>query len=101
MKIEIIKRASLEVLRAEAIDERSVVVDERLRHGEDPWEFMQEIPTVDELVMWLLRRDWLTDHGGIKLDDAGEHELLVAIGDAYPGLRETANRYLHYRHIGP
>lgn len=94
MNIEIIRRASLEVLRAEAIDERSVVVDERLRHGEDPWEFMQEIPTVDELVMWLLRRDWITDHGGVKLSTDDEQRLLRAIGDAYPGLRETASQYL-------
>ncbi|TPX00642.1 tryptophan synthase subunit alpha, partial [Schumannella luteola] len=40
------RRASLEVLRAEAGDELAVVVFERLRAGEDPWEFMQELPSV-------------------------------------------------------
>ncbi len=94
MEYEIVRRASLEVLRAEASDERSVVVDERLRHGEDPWEFMQEIPTIDELVMWLLRHDWIVDHGGIKLDADGEQQLLRAISAAYPQLEEAARPYL-------
>ncbi len=94
MEFQIVRRASLEVLRAEANDERGVVVDERLRHGEDPWEFMQEIPTVDELVMWLLRRDWITDHGGVELDEAGEQQLLRAISAAYPPLEAAARPYL-------
>ena len=38
------RRASLEVLRAEASDELAMVVHERLRSGEDPWDFMQELP---------------------------------------------------------
>ena len=45
------RRASLEVLRAEAQDELATVVVERLRAGEDPWAFMDEIPSVDELVV--------------------------------------------------
>ena len=44
------RRASLELLRAEASDELSVLVEERLRDGEDPWDFMEDLPTVDELV---------------------------------------------------
>lgn len=39
-------RASLEVLRAEAHQERDTVVHERLLAGEDPWDFMDELPTV-------------------------------------------------------
>ncbi|PJI37206.1 tryptophan synthase subunit alpha, partial [Methylobacterium radiotolerans] len=39
------RRASLEVLRAEASDELAVLVQERLLGGEDPWEFMEELPS--------------------------------------------------------
>ncbi|MDF2578678.1 MAG: tryptophan synthase subunit alpha [Microbacterium sp.] len=49
------RRASVELLRAEAADELSVLVEERLRAGEDPWEFMEELPSVDELVVLMLR----------------------------------------------
>lgn len=45
------RRASLEVLRAEAADELAVLVQERLLGGEDPWAFMEELPSVDELVV--------------------------------------------------
>ena len=51
------RRASLELLRAEAADELSVLVEERLRAGEDPWEFMDDLPTVDELVVLMLRAE--------------------------------------------
>ena len=51
------RRASLEVLRAEAQDELATVVVERLRSGEDPWAFMEEIPIVDELVVLILRAE--------------------------------------------
>ena len=56
-EVRIERRASLEVLRAEASEELGVVVEERLRHGEDPWAFMEERPTVDELVVHMLRAD--------------------------------------------
>ena len=36
------RRASLEVLRAEAADELAVLIQERLLGGEDPWEFSHE-----------------------------------------------------------
>ncbi len=38
------RRASLELLRAEASDELAVVIAERLRAGEDPWDFMEDLP---------------------------------------------------------
>ena len=41
------RRASVEVLRAEAEDELSSLKLERLRAGEDPWDFMEDLPTVD------------------------------------------------------
>jgi hypothetical protein len=57
------RRESLEVLRAEASEELDTVIHERLRAGEDPWTFMEELPTVDELVVYLLRAD------AIAIDD--------------------------------
>ena len=39
------RRASLEVLRAEASDELAVLIQERLLGGEDPWDFMEELPS--------------------------------------------------------
>lgn len=57
------RRASLELLRAEAADELSVLVTERLRAGEDPWDFMEDLPTVDELVVFMLRAENIAANG--------------------------------------
>ena len=57
------RRASLELLRAEAADELSVLVDERLHGGEDPWDFMEDLPTVDELVVLTLRAENIAANG--------------------------------------
>ncbi|WIE76622.1 tryptophan synthase subunit alpha [Curtobacterium sp. MCSS17_007] len=48
---------SLEVLRAEAAEEISMIVEHRSRAGEDPWEFMPTLPSVDEQVVLILRAD--------------------------------------------
>ncbi|PJJ61465.1 hypothetical protein [Compostimonas suwonensis] len=48
---------SIEVLRQEARDELSAVIDYRCRLGDDPWEFMPLLPTVDEHVVATLRSD--------------------------------------------
>ena len=61
---EVLRRASLEGLRAEAQDELGSVVTERLHSGEDPWAFMDELPTIDELVVLLLRADLFDAEGG-------------------------------------
>lgn len=50
---------SLEVLRAEAAEEISMIVEHRSRQGEDPWDFMPTLPTVDEQVVLILRADSL------------------------------------------
>lgn len=83
------RRASLEVLRAEAEDERSTMIDGRLRRGEDPWEFMQELPSVDELVVLLQREEYLETVAGGAPGAAHDVALLHAISDAYPGLAGT------------
>jgi len=80
------RRASLEVLRAEAADELAVLVQERLRRGEDPWAFMEELPSVDELVVLLLRADEIMENGGVRPDVARNFEVLRGISLDYPAL---------------
>ena len=63
---------SLEQLRREAQLELEVVIDERCRAGEDPWAFMSDLPTVDELVVAMLRNEMLHTSG-----DATVHYLAV------------------------
>ena len=70
---------SLEVLRAEAAEEISMLVEHRSRQGEDPWEFMPTLPTVDEQVVLILRAD------AVDLDD-GDRQAARAVVDA-PGVR--------------
>jgi hypothetical protein len=88
------RRASLEVLRAEAGDERSVLVHERLRSGEDPWDFMSELPSVDELVVLLLRTDVYQDQGGNPRDPRWNDLVLRSIAHEYPELSTTVWRML-------
>lgn len=83
------RRASLEVLRAEAGDELSTVVFERLRNGEDPWAFMEQIPSVDELVVLMLRAELIAaDNGRIPSREVN-YRMLRQIALAYPGLAPT------------
>lgn len=80
------RRASLEVLRAEAADELAVLVQERLRAGEDPWDFMEDLPSVDELVVFLLRADEIVESGGVRPDDARNFDVLRRVALDYPEL---------------
>jgi hypothetical protein len=50
---------SLEVLRAEAHDELRTLIELRCRQGEDPWEVIPDLPSVDEHVVISLRADSL------------------------------------------
>jgi hypothetical protein len=54
---------SLELLRQEARDELDAVVEYRCRLGDDPWDFMPELPTVDEHVVHTLRAQTVDAHG--------------------------------------
>jgi len=80
------RRASVELLRAEAEDERGALVEERLRAGEDPWEFMEELPTVDELVVFTLRAEHIEADGGLRPTAARNQRLLRMIAAEYPEL---------------
>lgn len=88
------RRASLEVLRAEAADELSVIVEERLRGGQDPWAFMEDLPTVDELVVWTLRADAIVADGGRTPTTARDYRVLRQIALNHPELTTTVWRLI-------
>ena len=74
------------MLRAEAADELAVLVQERLHGGEDPWDFMEDLPSVDELVVFLLRADEIVERGGIRPDQPRNFDVLRRIALDYPEL---------------
>lgn len=86
--------ASLEVLRAEAHDELQTVIHARARGGEDPWDFMTELPTVDELVVWMLRAERIRDDDGRLPGPARDYRLLRQIALDHPPLTTTVWRML-------
>lgn len=62
---------------------------ERLRSGEDPWDFMSELPSVDEIVVLLLRSERiLPPHAVRPGHDVSDH-VLRRIVDDYPPLAPT------------
>jgi hypothetical protein len=88
------RRASLELLRAEAADELSVLITERLRAGEDPWEFMDDLPSVDELVVFLLRAENIAADGGVRPNATRHYRVLRQIALDYPPLTRAVWRLL-------
>ncbi len=88
------RRASLELLRAEASDELSVLIAERLRAGEDPWDFMEDLPTVDELVVLILRADNIAANDGVRPTAARHYRVLRQIAEDYPPLTTAVWRLL-------
>jgi hypothetical protein len=53
----------LDSLRAEARDELEAEIEQRCRQGEDPWQFIPELPSVDERVVKILRQDTIASLG--------------------------------------
>jgi hypothetical protein len=88
------RRASLELLRAEASDELAVIIAERLRAGEDPWDFMEDLPTVDELVVFTLRAENIEANGGSRPNAARHYRVLRQISLDYPQLTRAVWRLL-------
>lgn len=88
------RRASVEVLRAEAADELQALQIERLRAGEDPWDFMEDLPTVDELVVFTLRAEHIEADGGLRPTHARNQRLLRQIAAQYPELSRAVWRML-------
>ena len=88
------RRASLELLRAEASDELSVLIEERIRDGEDPWDFMEDLPSVDELVVFMLRAENIAANGGVRPGAARTYRVLRQIALDYPPLTPAVWRLL-------
>lgn len=88
------RRASVEVLRAEAEDERGSLIEERLRAGEDPWDFMEDLPTVDELVVFMLRAEHIEADGGFRPTAARNQRVLRMIAATYPELTRAVWRLM-------
>ncbi|NEM90109.1 tryptophan synthase subunit alpha [Galbitalea soli] len=87
-------RVSLELLRAEAHQERDTVIHERVLAGEDPWDFMDELPTIDELVVYLLRADAINANDGVLPSRTREYRVLRQIALEHPPLTRTVWRLL-------
>ena len=88
------RRASLEVLRAEAADELAVLIQERLLSGEDPWDFMEDLPSVDELVVYLLRADNIAANDGVRPNATRNYRVMRQIALEYPPLTPAVWRLL-------
>lgn len=82
------------MLRAEAEDELSSLKLERLRAGEDPWDFMEDLPTVDELVVFTLRAEHIEADGGLRPTHARNQRLLRIIAGQYPDLAPAVQKML-------
>ncbi|TQL47094.1 hypothetical protein FB562_0141 [Homoserinimonas aerilata] len=87
-------RASLELLRAEAAQEIDTIIEERLHGGQDPWQFMDELPSVDEMVVYLLRADAINANEGQLPSPTREYRVLRQIALQHPGLTPTVWRML-------
>jgi hypothetical protein len=86
------------VLRAEAHDELQTVILARCREGEDPWEFMTELPTVDELVVWMLRAESIKANDGRRPTEARDYRVLRQIALDHPALTTTVWRMIGELH---
>jgi hypothetical protein len=87
-------RTSLEVLRAEARDELDTVIHEKCLDGGDPWDFMEDLPTVDEMVVWLLRADSIAANDGLLPTPARDYRVLRQIALDHPALTRTVWRMI-------
>ena len=94
------RRASVELLRAEAQDERTVLIEERLRLGEDPWEFMEELPSIDDIVIYGLRAEYILDEHIYPTSDEENAAIFTEIARAYPALATVIAPHLEL-HLDP
>lgn len=71
-----------------------MLIEERLRDGEDPWDFMEDLPTVDELVVLTLRAENIAADGGVQPTPARDYRVLRQIAFDYPPLTRAVWRLL-------
>lgn len=70
------------------------MIEERLLAGEDPWQFMEELPSIDELVVYLLRADAINANDGRMPSPTREYRVMRQIALEHPGLTTTVWRML-------
>ena len=74
---------------AAGLDADDAILGDGLRAGEDPWDFMEELPTVDELVVWMLRAELIREDGDRRPSAARDYRLLRQIALDHPPLTRT------------
>jgi hypothetical protein len=70
--------ASLELLRQEARDELSALIEFRCRQGDDPWDFIPAMPSVDEQVVAALRTEAVAVRGLSEARSRAHHPTASA-----------------------
>jgi hypothetical protein len=104
---------SLELLRQEARDELAAVIEYRCRLGDDPWEFIPELPSVDEHVVRTLRADTIAEldlteaqsrahhpSSGASSRGAFEYQVLRRIALEHPDLSPAVWQLLDHFEAG-
>ncbi len=76
--------ADLEMLRREARDELAAIIELKCRLGDDPWEFLPDLPSVDEQVVLTLRLERI-EAAGLEEDRARAYHPSAA--------RDAAERF--------
>jgi hypothetical protein len=67
----------LETRRREARDELSAIIELKCRLGDDPWEFLPELPTVDEQVVLTMRLERI-EAAGLEAERARAYHPTAA-----------------------
>lgn len=75
-------RMDLDELRRYARYELDVLIEHRCRAGEDPYDFIHELPTIDELVVFELRADALDAQGMAAQYAMAKHAARSDLADA-------------------
>lgn len=102
----------LETLREEARDELEAEIERRCREGEDPWQFIPDLPSIDERVVRILRADAIevlglredrsrAYHPGARPGRAEEFEFRVLRGIALEHPELTVTVWTMLDRIGP
>lgn len=71
-----------------------MLVEACLRDEGDPWDFMEDLPTVDELVVLTLRAENIAADGGARPSVSRNYQVLRQISLDHPELTRAVWRLL-------
>lgn len=74
------------MLRAQANDERAQLIRQRCRAGEDPWDFVSDLPTIDEFVVLALVADALDSDADHRDADSILRQIAVQMPELRPAV---------------